>query len=142
MAFKHILVGYDGSDGAKRALQVACDLAKALGGADLRALAVLEHLPKYAASVGEITEASAEGEQFLRGLLNEAKEIALRHNVGLAVDLVPGQAAQAIVRYADEHGFDLIVLGHSGHSGIWGGFLGTTADKAMRHAHCSVLVVR
>jgi nucleotide-binding universal stress UspA family protein len=138
---KKMLVGYDDSPGAKRALEAACELAKALG-AELWAVAVLEHLPKYAASVGEIEETQAQGQTYLREVLNEAQETALARGLGLQVDQLAGQPAQAIVKYAKERAFDLIVLGHSGHSGIWGTFLGTTADKAARHAHCSVLVVR
>ncbi len=138
---KKILVGYDDSPGAKQALVAACDVAKALG-AELWAVAVLEHLPKYAASVGEIEETQAQGQTYLRDRLSDAQEAALARGIGLQVDQLAGQPAQAIVRYAKEHAFDLIVLGHSGHSGIWGTFLGTTADKAARQAHCSVLVVR
>ena len=44
--------------------------------------------------------------------------------------------------YAEEVNADLLVIGHSGRSGIWGRVLGTTADKIVDHAHCSVLVVR
>jgi len=139
--FKKILIGYDDSPGAKRALEVACEMAKALD-AELWALAVLEHLPKYAASVGEIEEAQAQGQAYLRELLSGAQEYALGREVALQVDQVSGQPAQAIVKYADDQRFNLIVLGHSGHSGIWGTFLGTTADKTMRHARCSVMVVR
>ncbi len=44
------------------------------------------------------------------------------------------------MRAADDVAADLIVLGHSGHSAVWGRFLGTTAEKVSRHAHCSVLI--
>ena len=44
--------------------------------------------------------------------------------------------------YALEVGADLLIIGHSGHSGIWGRLLGTMADKVVDHAPCSVLVVR
>ena len=53
-----------------------------------------------------------------------------------------GHPARSLVDYASETGVDLLVLGHSGYSGIWGSFLGTTADKVIRHATCSVLVIR
>ena len=34
------------------------------------------------------------------------------------------------------------VMGHMGHSSVWGTFMGTTAEKVTRHVTCSVLVVR
>jgi nucleotide-binding universal stress UspA family protein len=139
--FEKIVVAYDGSEGSRKALHSACELVK-VGASEVLALAVLEHLPKYAATVGEVEETQEQGRQYLNEVLTEAQELALAMQVDLRVDQVPGQAAQAIVRYAHEHESDLIVLGHSGHSGVWGAFLGTTADKVVRHAHCSVLIVR
>ncbi len=53
-----------------------------------------------------------------------------------------GHPAQQIVQVAQEHRADLIVIGHSGHSGVWGRFLGSTAEKVSRHAACSVLLAR
>jgi nucleotide-binding universal stress UspA family protein len=34
------------------------------------------------------------------------------------------------------------VIGHSGHSRVWGRFLGDAASKIVGHARCAVLVVR
>jgi nucleotide-binding universal stress UspA family protein len=47
-----------------------------------------------------------------------------------------------MVRAAERHRADLIVVGHSGHSSVWGRFLGSTAEKTGHHAPCSVLIVR
>ena len=51
--FKKILVGYDGSDGAKKALKAGIDIAKHYG-AELHSISVEEDLPHYAATVGEV----------------------------------------------------------------------------------------
>lgn len=58
-----------------------------------------------------------------------------------ANDLAPA-IGDRFAQYALEVGADLLIIGHSGHSGIWGRLLGTTADKVVDHAPCSVLVVR
>lgn len=60
----------------------------------------------------------------------------------LHTDTVAGNVAKSIVEYAATGAFDLLVIGQTGQSGVWGTFLGTTADKVVRHAPCSVLVVR
>jgi|GEM_PF-5930260 len=38
--------------------------------------------------------------------------------------------------------YDLILVGHSGLSGVWAAFWGTTAEKVNRRAPCSILIVR
>jgi nucleotide-binding universal stress UspA family protein len=53
-----------------------------------------------------------------------------------------GHPAQILLRYAGEGDFDLIVLGHKGHSGLWGRFLGHITAKVSENAHCSVLLLR
>jgi nucleotide-binding universal stress UspA family protein len=47
-----------------------------------------------------------------------------------------------MVNFAREGGYDLIVIGHSDHSELWGRLLGDTADRIADHAHCSVLIVK
>jgi nucleotide-binding universal stress UspA family protein len=140
--FRTLLVAYDGSAGAKRALETAAELARR-DDAVLFALAISGHLPRYGGTVGEVEEERLYGEQECARLLEEASDFAARRGVLVETQTRIGHPAQEIVRAAEQHQIDLIVLGHSGgHSGVWGGFLGTTAEKVSRHAPCSVLIVR
>jgi len=54
---------------------------------------------------------------------------------------VPGQPAVEIVRYASEHGADLVVLGTHGYGPVNRLLLGSVADRVVRQAPCPVLVV-
>jgi len=141
IVYKKILVAFDGSSGSWKALRAGIGLAREQD-AELWALSVVEHLPHYAATVGEVEEAKAERDAYFHKLQSQAAEVAEAHGVELNLEVLPGHAAQAIVDYARRGDFDLIVMGHSGHSGIWGTFLGTITDKVSRHAHCAVLIVR
>ena len=58
----------------------------------------------------------------------DAKRIAAEHGLALATRIDAGQSAQTIVRVAKEGGYDLLVMGHRGHSSAWGAFMGTMAD--------------
>jgi len=49
---------------------------------------------------------------------------------------------EAVIDYAEEHGCDLIVTGDSDSSLLTRVFLGSTSRYVLRHAQCSVLVVR
>ena len=53
-----------------------------------------------------------------------------------------GKPFQEIVSVAQELDVDLIVLTTHGHTGLKHVYLGSTAERVVRHAHCPVLVVR
>lgn len=63
---------------------------------------------------------------------------------GLAVDHVfaEGAPAEEILRAAERHRADLIVMGSKGLTGLDRYLLGSVSRKVARHASCSVLVVR
>jgi nucleotide-binding universal stress UspA family protein len=56
--------------------------------------------------------------------------------------MVRGHAGYEIVNYAEENGFDLIVVGSKGHSTLDRVLLGSVSDYVATHAHCSVLITR
>ena len=64
--------------------------------------------------------------------------------LGLTVDKVFAQGAPAeeILRAAERHRADLIVMGSKGLTGLDRYLLGSVSRKVARHAPCSVLVVR
>lgn len=137
--FRRIVLAYDDSPGARRALQVAVELAR-VHGAELIAVAVEAHLPHYAATVGEVEEERAVEEQACQRWLAAANAFADEHEVALRTETRAGHPAQELVHAVTAHEADLLVLGRSGHSAIWGRFIGTTAEKVARHVECSVLI--
>lgn len=139
--FRKILLGYDGSAGAQRALEVALEMAR-LCGAELWALAVEERLPHFVATVGEMEEEKELANQYYGHHLAAAGEQAAKAGIELRTMLRAGHPARVIVDVAKEGDFDLVVLGHSRHFEVWAMFLGATAEKVSHHAPCSVLIVR
>jgi nucleotide-binding universal stress UspA family protein len=139
--FHKILVANDGSDGALKAVQAAIDLAKRYE-ADLHEISVEEHLPHYAATVGEVIEAKQEAVDYFRKVTSAAEMAARAHGVQLTSHVVPGHEVEAIVTFAKERGFDLLVIGFMGHSKIFGRIWGSTSQNLTKLAGCSVLVVK
>lgn len=139
--FTKILVGYDGSKGAKRALNRAAVLAREYN-AQITALWVREPLPRHSDVPGE-PEAEAEAaEEYFQERKKEVEEVAAQHGIRICCEVRRGHPAKTIVNFAKEGGYDLIVVGHSDHSELWGRLLGDTADRISDHAHCSVLIVK
>lgn len=70
-----------------------------------------------------------------RGILDEA-------GVPYAVHVCPGDPADIIARFAQEHGCDEIVMGTQGRSAIAGLVLGSVTTKVLHLAKVPVLVVK
>lgn len=139
--FTRVLIGFDGSDGSLKALRAGLHLAKTER-AECTALTVIE-LPRFAAGAPSETKDEIEGATAHVAKLHEqARAEASREGVKLDLESRIGHAAHDLVTFAKHGRYDLLVLGHKGHSGVWGLFLGTTADKIVRHATCSVVVIR
>ncbi|MBC7293125.1 MAG: universal stress protein [Thermoleophilia bacterium] len=139
--YKKILVANDGSEHAKLAVSKAIGLAKCFS-ADLHMICVEEHLPHYAATVGEVLEEKAEEDRYFARIVREAKAQAAAEGVQLHALVTPGHEVETIVKYLGDNGFDLLVIGFMGHSRVFGRIMGSTASTLTRLAPCSVLVVK
>ena len=75
----------------------------------------------------------------------EAAEAALQAELGgvkgIKAEIIHGPAGAAILEFAEEHEADCIVIA-SHKPGLQDYFLGSTAARVVRHAKCSVHVVR
>jgi nucleotide-binding universal stress UspA family protein len=139
--YKKMVVGYDGSDGSKTALIRALNLAKDLG-SEITALWIRGKLPHYPETIDEIEEEKDATDAFFEKLKEEIAAFSRKYAIPIKARSESGHPAKAIMDYASRMQCDLIVLGHRGHSGLWGNLLGHTADKVSENAHCSVLIVR
>ncbi len=139
--FRKILVANDGSEGAKKALLKAVDLAKRYE-AELHQICVEEKLPHYAATVGEVVEAKQEAADYFRQVTREAELAAQAQGVRLMSHVVPGHEVETVVTFAKDQGMDLLVIGFMGHSKIFGRIWGSTSQNLTKLSPCTVLVVK
>lgn len=138
--YRRIVIGLDGSEGSRRALEAGIAMARTAK-AELFLISVAE-LPRYPGAVDEINGEQQAADSFFREVQKDASAQVTQAGLVVHTDIRVGHAGQLLPHYALEVGADLVVIGHSGRSGIWGRLLGTTADKIVDHAPCSVLVVR
>jgi len=136
-----MLVAYDGSKGASKALEAALQLAQ-MTQAELLALAVEDRLPHFAATIDEMQEEKSFANHYYEECLDSASARAMRQGIILKPMIRAGHVARTIVEVAREEHIDLLVLGHSGRSDLWATLAGTTVEKVSRHAPCSVMIVR
>ena len=141
MSYQKILIPLDGSPGSWKAFDKALLQARQHG-AEVTVLSVEEHLPHYAATVGEVQEEKAFENGCFAQVQDRAIATAREQGIEIKTETVVGHAAEQIIRYARRGGFDLIVISHIGHSGVWGVLLGSTTSRVVDQAHCDILVVR
>jgi nucleotide-binding universal stress UspA family protein len=139
--FKKILVGYDGSKGGKAALASAAALAGKFE-SQVTALWVREPLPRHSDLPGEFEGEAEAADEYFQERQKEVAEIGVQSGLSIACETRRGHPAKNILQLAKDGGYDLIVVGHSDHSELWGRLLGDTADRITDHAHCNVLVVK
>ena len=140
--FTKILLAYDGSDGANRALELGIDLARTHQAETLGPGGGGVSAPLFSGTIDEVQEEKEYQNRYYGQLLDAAMARARDAGIELKTLLRSGHAAKTIISVAQEGNFDLVLVGHSGLSAVWAKFLGTTAEKVSRHAACSVLIVR
>ena len=77
-----------------------------------------------------------------RAALRSGRQALAHCTASLGVQLRHGQPAQGILSAADDLEADLIVLGATGRTGLARLLAGSTAERVVRDASCSVLLVR
>ena len=134
-----ILVPVDGSAYSLKAVETACDLAKAQAPAAVVLTAVVVQIPELEEGVYIAEKMKAQAEI----ALTKGKDVAQAKGVEATVILAIGASpADAIVQVAKEQQVDLIVIGSRGLAGKTRSFLGSTASQVVTYSPCSVLVVK
>jgi nucleotide-binding universal stress UspA family protein len=135
--FKTIVLALDGSEGSKKAIPVASELAEKEG-----ANIVIAHVTEYLAAKGGELPAVNEDE-IKAEIKHEAEELSdhgIKTEVKMA-EITAGGPAHAIVDIADETGGDIIVTGTRGHGAIAGVLLGSVAHRLLSIAKRPTLAV-
>jgi universal stress protein A len=143
MPTQHFLVPIDLSEYADQALAYAIRLASTLE-AHMTLLHVMQPLPMAGVDMGVtlpatyLQEVEAEVQRSMEAALARVTAAGL---IGECVVLY-GVPFQEIVDTAKARQVDLIILGTHGRTGLLHVLLGSVAEKVVRLAPCSVLVVR
>jgi nucleotide-binding universal stress UspA family protein len=146
MKFKRILCGVDFSKPSVLAFDVAVELARLMH-AELHILHVIEAVP----TVSEWIPARGAGDAVVMTLEQKA-QAAMDALVATAAEsfngtrvtteVTEGNAAAEILHHARDREADLIILGAKGLALPEEAFAGSTAERVMKGAACSVLIVR
>jgi nucleotide-binding universal stress UspA family protein len=146
----NLLLALDDSDCSETALAVLVEQFRP-GGTTVRVIHVIEwphDLPTSPAfaeapsAVQCVVRAKDEHRRHGHALLDRAVARLQRAHFAATAQLVEGGARQAIVAMAANWPADAIVIGSHGRHGLDRALLGSVSDGVVRHAPCSVHVVR
>lgn len=140
--FRQVLCPLDFSEGSRPAIELAAKLT-APGGAGITLLHVLE-LPVAVAGESLPRDFLESLDRRAAALLEQwASHVRTKSTVPVTTRIrVGGPGAQAVAVLDRDPGFDLVVVGSHGRTGLRRALLGSIAEKIVRHAPCSVLVAR
>lgn len=141
--YKKILLPTDGSEFAEKAEKHALFLAEA-SGAEIIALSVIETSFSIGLPADDVifrinqmlkkeTEKNLEKVEKLKEENNSDVKITLK--------VAEGSPADIILETIEKENIDLVVMGSSGKSGFDRFIMGSVAEKVVKAAECSVLVV-
>jgi nucleotide-binding universal stress UspA family protein len=138
-----IVVGTDGSETAKRAVDEAVRLAGALSG-ELHIVSAFE--PLRGARVSGAPEGAAKVWQPLpdssvEAAVEEAAAAARVHHIEVKTHAVNKDPADALIEVAEEIDAYMIVVGSQGMHGVKRFVLGSVPNKVAHRARCNVLIV-
>jgi nucleotide-binding universal stress UspA family protein len=138
-----MLLATDGSEDSQRAVKTAIGLSTKLDSE----LHVVYVAPEYPYLHAYYNLRHQEEEQRLRReaqrRLDECVDY-IRQAGGIIAHAYPrmGEPAKEIVELAEKVGVGLVIVGSRGHGPIRRALMGSVSTSVVRHAHCSVLVVR
>lgn len=147
LSFKKILVPYDGSDHAKKALSMAVSLAEASSGATLMIATVsvpespVETIAKEHGFVFENIEPDPAYKDPGQLILDEAAAL-VPESIKPELFLRVGNPGSTLLTLTYEKTPDLIVVGNRGRGSIESLLMGSVSSHLVSNARCTVLVVK
>lgn len=143
-----ILVGVDQSDGSRRALAFALELAQ-VGTWAITVAHVINwsrysfptHEDAEMRPVQRRTEIEAARAEVIDRHISWAEAENIRGDVKIMTDIRHGRPSEVLAALAEERGQDIIVVGRTGDSGLHLALFGSTANRLVQHATVPVMVV-
>jgi nucleotide-binding universal stress UspA family protein len=142
-----ILVCTDGSEHSQKALEEASIIAKGCNADEVVIIHVYEifvPLISFSAEQMEsIRRLTKERKKIRKKMLSDALKFFKEKNIKARTVLKEGHPADTIIKVAHDGGFDMIVIGSRGVSGLQKLFLGSVSNAVIHEAkNCSVLIVK
>jgi universal stress protein A len=142
---KKVLVPYDFSSFSTKALSYALKFAEQFNAAVLAVHVVqpIPVLPTDVLATPPLPDTTGDQLPAIDSRLKRlCRRVATTHHLNVTPLVVVGTPYERIVEIAESENADLIVIATHGYTGLKHFYMGSTAERVVRHAPCPVLVVR
>ncbi len=142
IAVRKILIPYDGSENALRAVRFAASMARQLSAVELELLYVQDRIPlKMHASFSSHELERRQADEGNR-VLQPAREALDSEGVIFQARCRSGAPADEIARHADETQCDAIIMGTRGLGPVAGVILGSVAARVVQQVDIPVTLIK
>ncbi|WP_070120399.1 universal stress protein [Bacillus marinisedimentorum] len=140
--YSRILVAYDGSELAGKALDFALKAAQEDEQVEVDVVTVFNP-PVSMGSYGMYNETTInEMKEDIKNSMGSVEEKLAELPNKTSTHILEGVPGKRLVDFAKEHDSDLIIIGNRGFSGLKEMFLGSVSHYVVQRAHCPVFVIK
>ncbi|MBM9535568.1 universal stress protein [Desulfobulbus alkaliphilus] len=139
---KKILVAFDGSEQSMYSFAYALDLAGNCSSAvqEINVVAVVQ-LPELVLD-GDMDEIIANTTRQYHDIFKELHDQAAARQVQITTEVLVGNPADQVIRYAVDHDIDMIFAGQTGKSEVQSWLMGSVSRRIVIYAPCSVAIIK
>ncbi|MCY8641081.1 universal stress protein [Bacillus haynesii] len=138
--YKKILLAVDGSAHSERSADHAINMAKLVPEAEVELIYVLD----YSKSKSEVLHSASleELENVRRNKLKNIEEKFKTAGVSYQISMKHGEPGPTIVSYANDNGFDMVIVGSRGLNSLQEMVLGSVSHKVAKRVNCPVMIIK
>jgi len=141
MAFKKIIVAYDGSHDSEKALTTAANLAQSLA-AEISLVSVVSEIPVAVSEGMDYSFWAANAEKNYAEKVETAKKYCTEMHIEVHSKVLHGNPASEIINYARQEKADMIIAGTRGLGGFGQLLLGSVAHQLVTYSDIPVMIVK
>lgn len=138
--YQHILLAADGSENSIRAAKEAAKIANCGNATSITILFVID-VEKVKT---EVLHSQSVDSLYMerRQKLLPIEQLFEAQNISFNVEMVHGTPGPEIVKYANSHQVDLVVIGSRGLNSLQEMVLGSVSHKVMKRVNCPAMIVK
>ncbi|MDE1763292.1 MAG: universal stress protein [Thaumarchaeota archaeon] len=141
--FEHIMVPYDQSEPANRALEFATDLAKKYSSKISVVSCIVPQVPMNPVMSASYAETLMLMRKSAASAVSEIESKMKSLGISAKTEILEGvSVVNELLSFAESHQVDLIVMGSRGLGGFKKLLLGSVASSVSQHSTCPVLIVK